>query len=246
MPIVDRLGGRGQLSLAQSGRSLARAAVLSFALTLGASAIALTAADPPPGGAPLDYPRFTADIRSAYEEAREKTIQAATVFSEAAQRGYPAQEVERALALYGEAAAAIDGLLARHAELYRKLPILFAQLEYLKVKGLSGMAVIAAVKGNGDEARRQREALIELADINRRRMAWALAHNVLPQFHDLYRQLDTSFRLALAEAHVWIALDAEAAGHPARARQHFRAAIALTDDPARRTEIRALLEKLGE
>jgi hypothetical protein len=151
---------------------------------------------------------------------------------------------DTAMALYEESVAIVRETESKYSQAYEKIPLLFVQLEYLVVKNLSGMAAIFSLRGELDAAHDMRTTLIGVAEENRARIAFALERNILPQFHGQYLEIDDSFRQLLAESYVWMGVDVEVVGKILDARDSYRKALDLSDNPESQNAIRVLLERM--
>lgn len=192
----------------------------------------------------VNYDELVAGVQAAYAKARLQTLQAAQILFPDDGDEYAPDAVTAAMALYEESLALVRETESRYSQAYEKIPLLFVQLDYLVVKNLSGMAAIFSLRGELDAAHEMRTTLIPMAEENRTRIAFAIERNILPQFHDQYREIDGSFRQLLAESYVWMGVDAEAAGNIKTARANYATALDLSDNPESEDAIRVLLERL--
>ena len=192
----------------------------------------------------IDYGMLVAGVEDAYAKARSRTLEAARILLPDAADELAPDAVETALALYEESLALVRETESRYSQAYEKIPLLFVQLEYLVVKNLSGMAAIFSLRGELDAAHDMRKTLIAVAEENRARIAFAIERNILPQFHGQYLEIDDSFRQLLAESYVWMGVDAEGMGNIPEARDNYKTALDLSDNPESRDAIRVLLERM--
>jgi hypothetical protein len=192
----------------------------------------------------IDYDELVTGVQAAYAKARSRTLQAGRILFPDDGDEYAPDAVEAAMALYEESLALIRETESRYSQAYEKIPLLFVQLDYLVVKNLSGMAAIFSLRGELDAAHEMRTTLIPMAEENRKRIAFALERNILPQFQDQYLEIDENFRQLLAESYVWMGVDAEAGGNIDAARTNYMIALDLTGNPDGQDAIRVLLERL--
>jgi tetratricopeptide (TPR) repeat protein len=192
----------------------------------------------------IDYGALVAGVEDAYATARARTVEAARILLPDEAGELAPDAADTAMALYEESVAIVRETESKYSQAYEKIPLLFVQLEYLVVTDLSGMAVIFSLRGKLDAAHDMRTKLIGVAEENQARIAFALERNILPQFHGQYLEIDDSFRQLLAESYVWMGVDAEAVGNIPEARNNYRMALGLSDNPESRKAIHVLLERM--
>lgn len=245
------LGNRGRPNLAIAAIWLRAALIASafawiLAFAAGKDAGATEADDLLREEMGVDYEELTAEIYAAFEAARRDALRAGEFLLTKDGNGYDPDAADAAMALYEVAVQRIRETLSKFETVYEKVPLLFVQLDYLIVKSMSGMAAVLSIRGDADAAYETRQTLIGMAEETRERIAFALARNVLPQFHEQYRQIDDSFRLVLLESHVWMGHEAETFGRLGEARTHYQVALDLTAETEGQEAIQALLDRVDE
>ena len=234
---------RRQLWPAKAGNRLMALMITGFFLAAPRPATALEA-DLLHEEIGIDYGVLAAGVEAAYAKARSRTLEAAQILFPDEGDEFAPDAADTAMALYEESLALVRETESKYSQAYEKIPLLFVQLEYLVVKNLSGVAAIFSLRGELDAAHDMRTKLISVAEENRARIAFAIERNILPQFHGQYHEIDDSFRQLLAESYVWMGVDAEVVGNTLEARDSYRTALDLSDNPESQDAIRVLLERM--